>query len=80
MVGKPVDKGQLGRMNKFCRVHNSEMGFRLGKKKVDASGSGSCPVADCTTNVAHICLSNTTQLSIVAKKRSFYITRQLAIV
>jgi hypothetical protein len=29
MVGKPVDKGQVGRMNKFCGVFNSEMGFTL---------------------------------------------------
>jgi len=60
---KPVDKGQLGRMNKFCGVHSSKMGLRLWKKKPDASGSGSCPVADCSTNVAHIFYSNTTQLS-----------------
>lgn len=70
MVGKPVDKGQVGRMNKFCGVFNSKMGFTLWKKRAVASGSGSCPVADCITNVAHIFRSNSTQLSIVATKEA----------
>ena len=61
--GKPVDKDQLGRMNKCCGVHNSKMGLRLRKKKAGASGSGSCPVAGCSTNVAQIFGSNKTKLS-----------------
>jgi hypothetical protein len=57
-------------MNKRCVVHNSKMGRRLGKKKADASGSRSCPVADCGNNGVQMFGSNSTKLSTVSTKEA----------